>query len=670
MKRRHLLLATALATPALGLLAWHAAPSLGFGGGRANAAETASASQAATPPGATYRSAVRPDQRRAFFGELHLHTTMSFDAWTFGTKVTPDQAYKFARGETVMVPAAQVQKEQGKVGSEPTPARRAWPLDFTAVTDHSEYLGAIAQIDVPGSPFSKSPLGLQLRAGGLTAFYNAAAAVIEGQNNAATGDLRAAAIAANGWNVEMQAANANYQPGKFTTFVAYEWTSSPGDGVHMHRNVIFNSDHAPAPFTANDSNRPEDLWKSLEAVRRQGIDVIAIPHNSNFSDGRDFDWNMSDGKPIDAGYALERSLNEPLVEISQTKGPSETTPDLSPSDEFANFEIMDHIYKGETAAKQHGGYVREAFGRGLVIQAQVGVNPFKLGVVGGSDIHNGLTTSDEGAFASGFSGIDPKTMLPTGDAARAALDMTGQSKIVRPNGQRENDPLQFSSAAITGVWAEENTRNSIFAALKRKETFATTGTRIRVRMFGGWGFDADLLRRPDWVSQAYAKGVPMGADLPAGPRTAKAPTFVVQASRDPDGANLDRVQIIKVWLAGGTYKEKVFDVALSGGRKDDPRTGKAPPVGNTVDLATGAYANAIGASQLSAVWRDPSFDPKTSAVYYARVLQIPTARWSTLLAIKNHLPIPARAASTIQERAWTSPIWYAPAGLNKAAGSL
>jgi hypothetical protein len=366
---------------------------------------------------------------------------------------------------------------------------------------------------------------------------------------------------------------------------------------------------------------------------------------------------MSNGRPIDEAYAQERALNEPLVEISQTKGSSDTTPELSPNDEFANFEIMDRLYRGETAPKQNGSYVRQAYGRGLVIQSQVGANPFKMGVVGASDIHNGLSVSDENSYAGRISGLDPKTMLPTGAAARAALGMNAREGL-RPNGQSENQPLQFAGAAITGVWAEENTRGSIFAALKRKETFATTGTRIRVRMFGGWAFDRAMLRKADWVKQAYAKGVPMGSDLPAA--AGKAPQFVLQATKDPDGANLDRIQIIKIWLDGKDYKEKVFNVALSGGRKADPRTGKAPAVGNTVDLTTGKYANSIGAPTLSAVWRDPTFNAHTPAVYYARVLEIPTPRWTTYLAIANHLPLPAKAPATIQERAWSSPIWFTP----------
>jgi hypothetical protein len=435
----------------------------------------------------------------------------------------------------------------------------------------------------------------------------------------------------------------------------------------MHRNVIFNRDTAPAPFTSVDSNRPVDLWKFMTSIRgKDGLDVLAIPHNANLSDGREFDWNDWDGKPIDAAYALAQSINEPLVEMAQTKGTSETTPELSPSDEFANFEVMDRIYAGETASKLHGSYVREGLGRGLVLGAKVGTNPFKMGFVGASDIHNGLSASDESATVGASQGADPRTM-PLGPArARAALGMTGEAKQVRPNGQQENDPLQSSSAAITGVWAEENTRPAIFAALKRKETFATTGTRIRVRMFGGWGFSAASLKAKDWIARAYAEGAPMGGDLPARHGTG-APSFIVQAAKDPTGANLDRIQVVKLALAGDGYKETVFDVALSGGRKTDPKTGKAPAVGDTVDLATGTYRNSIGAATLTTVWTDPAFDPAAPALYYVRVLEIPTPRWSTLVAIRAHLPLPKAAPATIQERAWSSPIWYAPAAPRLAA---
>jgi hypothetical protein len=621
----------------------------------------ATAQEAPKPPASKVAANARPEARRALFGELHLHTTMSFDAWTFGTKVTPDTAYRFARGETVMVPAIQLEQEQGAAGKADVPAKRAWPLDFAAVTDHSEYLGAVAQLDIADSAFSKSPLGQQLRTGGRRAFNTAASAIIEGgAQNANTSDLKAAAVAADGWNVEMRAANAHYRPGVFTTFLGYEWTATPGRGVHMHRNVIFSGDKAPPPFTANDSNKPEDLWKFLDSVRARGIGVLAIPHNSNLSDGRDFEWTMSDGKPIDAQYAMQRALNEPLVEISQTKGTSETAPQLSPTDEFADFQIMDRIYAGETQSVLHGGYVREALGRGLAIHSQVGANPYKLGFVGGTDIHNGLSTSDENAYASGISGLDPSTMALSAEQARNILATEAAGEGVRPNGQRENDRLQFGSGALTGVWAEENTRESIFAALERRETFATSGTRIRVRMFGGWNFKPDMLKHADWAAAAYAGGVPMGGDLTRPPKGAKGPSFAVQAMKDPSGANLDRIQIVKVWQDGKDYKEKIFDVALSGGRKPNARTGKAPGVGDTVNLKDGSYSNTIGAAFLSAVWTDPDFKPGVPASYYARVLEIPTPRWSTLLAIRNHLPVPTRVAETLQERAWSSPIWFTP----------
>lgn len=599
-----------------------------------------------------------PTERRAFFGELHLHTAMSFDAWTFGTKVTPDQAYKFARGETVMVPGVQVFGYEGIEADKPVPARRAWPLDFAAVTDHAEYLGAMSELDVADSAFSKSELGQKLRDAGQSAFFMAGALRRDPEGIKL---MSKATTESGGWNVEIKAANDNYEPGKFTTFIAYEWTASAGNGTHMHRNVIFNGDHAPSPFTSVDSNDPEKLWQYLDSVRSTGIDVLAIPHNSNLSDGHDFDWNKFDGRPIDEVYALERALNEPLVEIAQTKGTSETTPELSPGDEFANFEIMDRIYGGETTPTQHGSYVREAFGRGLVIQSSVGANPFKMGVVGGSDLHNALSVSDENSYASSELGeLDPNTMVPIAETVNRMRTSKPEELERRPSGQVENDPLQMASGAITGVWAEQNTREAIFAALKRKETFATSGTRIRLRMFAGWGFPSNMTSNNDWVKQAYARGVAMGSDLPAMPASAKALTLVLQALKDPDGANLDRIQVIKVWLEGGDYREKVFEAALSGDRRASGGT-PVTPVGNTVDLTTGKYTNTIGTPSLLAVWRDPEFDPAKPAVYYARALEIPTPRWTTFLAIRNHLPIPTHIPATIQERAWSSPVWFTPA---------
>lgn len=621
------------------------------------------AQEASTPSGQTYKSNVPPSQRRVFFGELHMHTAMSFDAWGFGTKILPDTAYKFARGETVTVPASQLGLEQGIKSGGDVKATRAWPLDFMAVTDHSEAMGVLNQFDDPNNPLAKTPMGEQIIKNPKMSFYMVAK---NDRSAAVPQNLNAPQAMKNAWDLEVKAANENYEPGKFTTFIGYEWSSMAQGKYNLHRNVIFNSDHAPMPFSSADSDKPEDLWSYLEKTRAGGMDVIAIPHNGNVSGGLMYDWNDSNGRPISEEYAQRRAMNEPLTEIVQNKGQSDTVPELSPNDEFANFEIFDHLLTWPNVkSNANGSYIRQAYGRGLVIQSSVGANPYKYGVVGGADIHNGLETTDENAMASGPWGIDPKTMLPRGEAAKRDLDIVKTPALLDMDAVVNHAPktmernLEFGSSGLTGVWAEANTRNSIFAALKRKETFATSGTRMRIRMFGGWAYDPAMMKSGDWVAKAYAQGVPMGSDMPARPQNSNAPKIIVQASKDPDGANLDRIQIIKIWLDGKNYKEKIFDVALSGHRKDDA-TGHAPAVGNTVDLKTGKYSNAIGAATLSVVWSDPEFDAKTPAVYYARALEIPTPRWSTLLAIKNKLPISKEAPATIQERGWSSPIWYSP----------
>jgi hypothetical protein len=591
--------------------------------------------------------------RRVYFGELHLHTAYSFDAWSLmGAKTTPEQAYDFMQGKPVHVDGVW--------------QKRAWPLDFAAVTDHSENMGVMNQLDDPKSAFSLTEIGKQIAKNPPSAFYILKNAVDKRQP---IPGINAKPAMKSAWEREMAAANNNYKPGKFTTFIAYEWSSMNQGKYNLHRNVIFKGDKAPLPFTSGDSPRPEDLWTYLERNRAEGVDAIAIPHNGNVSGGLMYDWNDSDGRPISEAYAQRRALNEPLTEIVQNKGQSETTPELSSSDEFANFEIFDHLLTHpEEKSKAHGSYIREAFGRGLVIEQRVGVNPYKLGVVGGADIHNGLETTDENAMAGGPFGIDPNTALPSREEAKHRLNLVPTPALIDEAAEAKGtahineDDTIFSSAGLTGVWAEHNDRDSIFAALKRKETFATSGTRMRVRMFGGWTFGQGTLAGPNWVARAYATGAPMGADMPARPATAKAPSFIVQAMKAPDSGNLDRIQVVKVWLDGQGYKEKVFDVALSGGRKVNPRTGRAPPVGNTVDLKTGKYANTIGAPVLQTVWRDPEFNAATPAVYYVRVLEIPTPRWTTLLAIKRHLPFPPNRDKTIQERAYGSPIWYTPAG--------
>ncbi len=610
-----------------------------------------------------------PASRQAWFGDLHLHTSFSFDAWALmGTKITPDEAYRFAKGETVPYLGKQVHRADA-------------PLDFLAITDHSEYLGVMRQLDDPASSFAQSEVGKKIKANPVSGFMS-----IFHANGGSTqiGDFDASPVMRDAWQREQDAANANYQPGKFTTFIAYEWTSMPKGRYNLHRNVIFSGDHAPYPFTSRDSQRPDDLWTYLEKARSEGSDVIDILHNSNASGGLMFDWVNSDGKPIDEAYALRRVSNEPLVEIYQNKGGSETHPELSSADEFSNFEIMDKLLIRDVKSAPPGSYVRDAEGRGLVIQQKVGVNPYKLGYVGASDFHNGLSTAREDAFAGFVFGVDPKTTVPAAGAAKKVLtpqpsiipedpDAAEASNIPSPvvpdlpyNPGKFTDPTEFGSAGLTGAWAEENARQSIFSAFRRKETFATSGTRMRIRFFGSWNYAPSLTKSPDWVTTAYAKGVPMGGDLPGAAPAKGAPRFAVWAIKDPDAANLDRIQIIKLWTEGGSYKEKVFDVVLSGGRKVDPKTGHAPPVGNTVDLATATYTNTIGATELSATWKDPQFDPSKPAVYYARALEIPTPRWTTILAVKDHLPIPDNGHAILQERAWASPIWYTPANAKAA----
>jgi hypothetical protein len=651
----------------------------------------ATAAEQATPPGQAYVSDVPPDRRRAFFGELHVHTALSFDAWVSGTKLLPDDAYRFGRGDAVMVPAVQVARQHGLDPQGAVAARRTWPLDFMAVTDHAEELGVLAQLDVPGNALAQSDIGRRILSDPPSIMLMRVRSRLSGRpmDFPALTDPK---VQKQAWEITKAAANRYNDPGRYTTFIAYEWSSSP-TGKNLHRNVIFNADRAPDPFSAVDSQRPEDLWAYLERTRAGGLDALAIPHNANASDGLMFDWNDSGGRPIDEAYAQRRALNEPLTEIAQVKGQSETVPVLSPGDEFANFEVFDHQL-GRLSAKSRpqGSYIRDAYGRGLVIQSRIGVNPYKLGIVGGTDIHNSLSTSDENAYGGGGFGIDPGTMMPAGDQAKRVVgqlpgvprpDIHGEGTPARPGGQRDGqaeagggahrpaaprDPLEpfmaeieRSSGGLTGVWAEENTRNSIFAALKRKETFGTSGPRMRVRMFAGWGFDAGLTGRADWVARAYATGVAMGGDLPDRPAASSAPGFVIQAMKDPAGANLDRVQVVKVFLERGASKEKVYDVALSDGRRVDPATGKAPPIGNTVDVRTGRYENSIGAAAFTTFWRDPEFVVGQAAVYYVRVLEIPTPRWSTLVAIRNELPTPTLRPATIQERAWSSPIWYTPA---------
>ena len=569
-----------------------------------------------------------PNQlREAYFGDLHLHTNLSFDAYLGGATVGPEQAYQFARGDSINYLGGKIRYEH--------------PLDFLAVTDHSEYMGVSNTVeDEDGNnELAKTSLGKKMsskdpkiRMSAMWRISNSFSGQVPVDELANEQEIK------NVWKREKDAANKYYQPGKFTTFLAYEYSSIP-DGRNLHRNVIFKGDKAPdKPFSSVESINPEDLWTYLESNRKLGFESLAITHNANVSDGSMFDLNDSYGVPITEAYAKRRIENEPLAEVIQSKGSSETHPGLSPNDEFANFELYVNLLTRPRIGKLSGSYYREALGRGIQIEQKVGANPYEFGAIGASDFHNGLSTPEENnGGPTGYYGPGTKP-VKIKDFARV---VTG-------------------SSGLTGVWAEQNTREAIYNALKRKEVFATSGTRLKLRFFSGWKYNRNLLKTDKWVKDAYAQGVPMGAELPAKPAGIKAPQFVVWAIKDPNSGNLDRIQVIKIWVKNGKSNEKIFDVAYAGNRKPDPKSGKLPPIGNTVDLKAATYTNTIGSTELGTVWVDPEFDPSLPSVYYLRVLEIPTPRWSTILAVKNEIPLPKEVPATIQERGFSSPIWYKP----------
>jgi hypothetical protein len=571
--------------------------------------------------------------REAYFGDLHLHTSYSFDAFVlFSTTIGPDEAYRFAKGDTVHF-----------LGR---PVRRREPLDFMAVTDHAENIGVARSLTNPTSPLSRSSEGRKL-ATELTRSTNDDGlpnlpkrvnvwsrwlGLQLGERNVLAEKIGGESKSA--WEREIQAANRHYAPGIFTTFIAYEWTSE-SRGTTLHRNVIFKGDSAPYPFTSFDSRQPEDLWTWLETIRRQGHEALAIPHNPNESNGLMYSWVDSRGITIGRVYSERRAANEPLSEISQTKGTSETHPLLAPNDEFADFEIVERA-SGTGPYRPSGSYLRDALERGLVIHQRTGTNPYKYGFVGGSDLHTGLTVSAQADY-SGFT-HGPEARLAKHDALAVIHEGT-------------------SAGGLTGVWAESNTRESIYGALRRRETFATTGTRMKIRFFGGWNFREMLFKQHGWVQAAYSDGVPMGGDLRTKAEMSKAPSFVIWAAKDPNGANLDRAQVIKVWEENGMQREEVFDAILSRRQGADVKEMKAALPTNT-----------MGASELRGVWVDPDFNKDRFAAYYLRVLEIPTPRWTTYVAIRHGLDLPRDVPPTVRLRGWSSPIWYVPE--NRVAPSL
>ena len=575
-----------------------------------------------------------PD-RQVFFGQTHSHTSWSVDAYLIGNHLTtPEDAYKYSMGLPIKHPAGFDVQIRGR------------PLDFQGVTDHSEYAGVISMANDPNNPLSKTAVGKRLQAK-TPAEFNAVFQWIAGSlaKHEPIKELVSPEIAGTVWQKTIEIADKYYNPGKFTTFVAYEWTSAP-NFRNMHRNVFFrDSKHVPAlPFTAIDSLKPEDLWVWMDDQRKKGNELLAISHNANLSDGLMFPIDVDDrGRPIDAAWAASRNRNERLIEIKQIKGQSETHPLLSPTDEFANYEVLSYLLGDPQGRipRFPGSYVRQALKDGITMQDTKGFNPFKFGFGAASDSHNTAVPYRQNNFFGQAGVADGTAKQRLSGVLFAGMD----PRIVGP-------------AGLTGAWAEENTRASIFDAMQRKETFAVSGPHIKVRLFGGWEYAADTLNGADWVKTGYAKGVPMGGDLP--PIKGKAPTFVLWAVKDPTSGNLDRIQIVKGWTKSGQSFEKIFDVAWAGNRKPDKWTGIVPPIGSTVDVENATYTNTIGSVELKTVWTDPEFEPSANAFYYARVLEIPTPRWTTIQAKELGVAPPDVVAATVQERAWTSPIWYTP----------
>ncbi|MGH9363733.1 MAG: DUF3604 domain-containing protein [Thermoanaerobaculia bacterium] len=599
---------------------------------------------------------------RVFFGDTHLHTALSLDARAFGNTLGPEEAYRFARGEEVTSATGQL-------------ARLSRPLDFLVVADHSEALGTMVEIAKGNPALLADPTAKRwhdmMKTGGETS-VNAALEIIEGLSH---GKLPAVMtnpkLGRSIWENYTAVSEKYNEPGRFTALIGYEWTSN-NKGNNLHRVVIFRDGKAKAdqivPFSSLDSENPADLWKALDGYeQKSGGTVLAIPHNGNLSNGRMFALVDFMGNPLTRQYAETRARWEPLYEVTQIKGDGEAHKFLSPNDEFAGYEIWDrgNLTLGELKKPDmlQYEYAREGLKIGLKLEQQLGTNPYKFGMIGSTDSHTSLSTAEEENFFGKHSGKEPKA-----------------ERWSKPIGCFNNQCVYGWEQAASGyaaVWATENTREALFDAMLRKEVYATTGPRMIVRFFGGWEFEAKDARTRVPAEAGYSKGVPMGGDLPPpspspnlgeGRGGGKVPTFLVAALKDPIGANLDRIQVVKGWMDGqGALQEKVYDVVWSDGRKPeaDPALspvegGKLPPVGNTVDLATATWTNTIGDPELITVWRDPDFDPAQRAFYYARVIEIPTPRWTAYDAVRYGIKMDPKVPMITQERAYTSPIWYNP----------
>jgi hypothetical protein len=586
------------------------------------------------------------------WGDTHLHTAMSMDAGAFGNRLGIEEAYRFARGEQV-------------VSSTGMPVRLSRPLDFLVVADHSDNMGFFPDLFAGKQHILADPTGRKwydmIQSGkGAEAAMEIIIAFSHGTFPDALMYFPGTPGYKSAWKETIDAAEAFNEPGRFTAFIGYEWTSNTG-GNNLHRNVIFRDDRTKAsqvePFTVyppQGSDNPVDLWKWMAAYEQKvGGDVLAIAHNGNLSNGQMFPRVEAFGVQLDRTYAEDRAKWERLYETTQTKGDGEAHPSLSPNDEFADFETWDKGNLDGSVAKTPdmlpSEYARSGLKLGLKLGEELGTNPYKFGLIGSSDAHTGLAAMEEENF---FGKTTPQEPSPERMSATFFDNAKTGVKIM---------DWEVSASGYAAVWASENTREALFDAMERRETYATTGTRLIVRFFGGWDFQPEDAQSRLPAAIGYAKGVPMGGDLSAAPSGA-APSFLVMGLRDPIGANLDRIQIIKGWLdAGGELQEQVYDVAWGDADRRSPGAdGKLPPVGSTVDVANATWTNTIGDPELIAVWTDPDFDPAERAFYYARVLEIPTPRWTAYDAVRFGVqPLPG-TRMTLQERAYTSPIWYTP----------
>ena len=581
---------------------------------------------------------------RVYWGDSHLHTSYSWDAGLVGNTLGPDEAYRFAKGEQVVASFGQ-------------PVKLVRPLDWLVVADHAESMGVAVLIDRSDPAILQSEIGRQThdlyKKGDIYGAYQTWGldVIVKGNN-----PLKDPKFTRMIWDEMIDYAEVHNQPGVFTAFVGYEWSSSP-EGNNLHRVVVMRDGADEArqvlPFTAFESMDPEDLWRWMATYEEKtGGRVFAIPHNGNISNGVMFQTETVSGRPIDRDYAEQRSIWEPLYEVTQMKGDGEAHPMLSPNDEFADYENWDRSnWKGEkkTPKMLPHKYARSALKIGLQEEERLGVNPFKFGMVGATDSHTSLATTRE---ESNFGKVS--IMEPGPDR----FDFP----IIADSEETDRGTYAFDTIAsgLQGVWARQNTRESLFDAMQRKETYATTGTRITVRVFAGWDYDQADVLRPDFANTGYLGGVPMGGDLTAAP-DGKATRLMVRALRDPDGANLDRMQIIKGWLDNnGDLQEKIYDVACSDDRAIGANNRCERSVGSTVEVAAASYTNSIGDALLMAYWEDPDFDRNERAFYYVRVLEIPTPRWTTYDAAFYGVDLPEGVPAAQQDRAYSSPIWYTP----------